>query len=196
MEENYVTVVSGLPRSGTSMMMRMMEFGGMPVLVDNVRQADADNPKGYYEFEPVKSLPENTAWLPDAQGKAVKMVYALLYQLPKDYSYRIIFMRRDLREVLKSQKVMLERMGNQDMGPDDKKMEEMFLNHLQQFEEWSFGQDNIKILNVSYNELMKDGTGICEQVSDFLDNSVDAERMKSVLDPSLYRNKKGNITGG
>ncbi|HFD38992.1 MAG TPA: sulfotransferase family protein, partial [Anaerolineae bacterium] len=95
-----ITIVSGLPRSGTSMMMKMLEAGGLPVLTDQIRAADEDNPKGYYEFERVKQIEHDQEWLPDAQGKAVKMIAALLKHLPPDYEYKIVFMQRDMQEVL------------------------------------------------------------------------------------------------
>jgi hypothetical protein len=94
MKRNTITIVSGLPRSGTSLMMMMLEAGGMPVLTDHIRTADADNPKGYYEFERVKAIERDQAWLKEADGKAVKMISALLKYLPQNYAYRIIFMRR------------------------------------------------------------------------------------------------------
>src|ERR1043165_1737839 len=107
-----ITVVSGLPRSGTSMMMKMLEAGGMSLLVDNLRTADDDNPAGYYEFEPVKKLSQGDFdWLEEAQGKAVKVIAALLADLPSAYTYQIIFMRRDMFEILASQNKMLLNRG-------------------------------------------------------------------------------------
>jgi len=111
MDRDTILIVSGLPRSGTSMMMKMLEAGGMAVLTDNIRTADQDNPRGYYEFERVKQIEHDTAWLPEAQGKAVKMIAGLLKHLPADYVYKIIFMQRDMDEVLASQRQMLVRRG-------------------------------------------------------------------------------------
>ena len=112
MDSKTVIIVSGLPRSGTSMMMKMLEAGGLKILTDNLREADANNPKGYYEFERVKQMKDgNLAWLPDAVGKVVKIVTGLIIYLPSDYKYKIIFMKRDLNEVLSSQKKMLGRLG-------------------------------------------------------------------------------------
>ena len=91
-ETESVTVVSGLPRSGTSMMMRILEAGGMDVLTDQIRTADVDNPRGYYEFEPVKKTKDDPSWIPEAAGKAVKMVYQLLYDLPDGFHYQILMM--------------------------------------------------------------------------------------------------------
>lgn len=106
---DFITVVSGLPRSGTSMMMQILEAGSMPILTDYIRKSDEDNPQGYYEFEPVKKNKDDPSWVSDGTGKAVKMVYRLLYDLPKDFEYRVIFMRRIIDEVLISQAKMLKR---------------------------------------------------------------------------------------
>src|SRR5215471_15035568 len=116
--EKEITIVSGLPRSGTSMMMRMLEMGGMPVIIDQVRQPDVDNPRGYYEFEPAKKTKTDTSWLNHAPGKAVKMVYRLLYDLPSKFTFRVLFMQRKLDEVLVSQRTLLVRQGNFDNADD------------------------------------------------------------------------------
>lgn len=104
MEQDLITIVSGLPRSGTSMMMSMLEAGGMDVLTDGIRGADEDNPRGYYEFERVKQIEHDKGWLSDARGKAVKMVAALLKYLPPEYQYQVVFVRRNMDEVLASQR--------------------------------------------------------------------------------------------
>ena len=120
-KRDYVIIVSGLPRSGTSMMMKAIHSGGIEPIIDHIRKADEDNPKGYYEFEPVKKTKEDTSWLADAPGSVVKMVYRLLYDLPGNYDYRVVFMQRDLKEVLASQKKMLDRSGKGRRGaiPDE-----------------------------------------------------------------------------
>ena len=97
-----IIVVSGLPRSGTSLMMQMLERGGVEVVTDNIRTADTDNPRGYYEFEQVKKIKGDASWLPGTRGKALKMVSQLLYELPASERYRIIFMERDLDETILS----------------------------------------------------------------------------------------------
>src|SRR5262249_56905877 len=106
-----IVVVSGLPRSGTSLMMQMLQVGGMPLLIDDLRPPDADNPNGYWEYEPVKCLQQDNFWIPKAEGKAVKVISALLQYLPPQHTYKIIFMQRPLPEILASQTVMLERRG-------------------------------------------------------------------------------------
>ena len=109
-----IIVVSGLPRSGTSMMMQMLEAGGLPIVTDHIRKADEDNPRGYYELEKVKKIKEDPSWLADCHGKAFKMVSALLYFLPKSRKFKVIFMKRNIEEMLASQRLMLMRLGKDD----------------------------------------------------------------------------------
>lgn len=184
----YVTIVSGLPRSGTSMMMRMLEAGGIPVLVDNIRVADDDNPRGYYEYEPVKQTKRDPSWVQSADGKAVKLVYRLLYDLPADTSYRVIFMRRNLDEVLASQRKMLAREGRGD-DVNDAEMAALFRSELARFENWVKSQPNFSIIDVDYNQLLADAKPVVQRTSEFLDGRVDAAAMCAVVDPTLYRNR-------
>lgn len=184
----FLTIVSGLPRSGTSMMMRMLEAGGMEVLIDNIRRADDDNPRGYYEFEPVKQTRRDASWIGPAQGKAVKMVYRLLYDLPANFEYRVLFMRRNLDEVLASQKKMLARGDSGDDVPDGE-MSELFRAELARFDRWIVSQGAFKIIDVRYNELLANPTPIVAQIAEFLDGGFDQQAMCGVVDPTLYRNR-------
>jgi hypothetical protein len=186
-----VTIVSGLPRSGTSMMMKMLEAGGLPALTDNIRTADKDNPKGYYEFERVKKLPEgDQAWLVDAQGKAVKIISALLEHLPQGYTYKIIFMRRQMGEILASQKQMLIRSGKPTDKVSDEKLAEMYQKHLAKLTAWFNGQSNISVLYVDYNEMLANPTPHLERLNHFLGDQLDVSKMAAVVDPNLYRQRK------
>lgn len=191
MSAKTVVVVSGLPRSGTSMMMKMLEAGGMPVLTDNVREADANNPKGYYEFERVKQMKDgDVAWLPEAAGKAVKIVTGLIAYLPPDYSYKIIFMQRDLAEVLSSQKKMLGRLGKGDDNIPDDKMAKTYEEHIKQVKAWLVRQTNIETLYVNYNAMIADPTESLRNVNEFLGGGMDVRRMAAVVDNDLYRERK------
>lgn len=183
-----ITVVSGLPRSGTSLMMKMLEAGGIPPLIDEVRTADIDNPKGYYEYERVKQLPNDVAWLPEADGKAVKMVSMLLYELPKDRSYQVVLMRRAMPEILASQKKMLLRR-NKDMHVDDAEMKELFEAHLQNLQGWLKLQTHLQVLEVWYNDMMKQAVLEAKRVNQFLGGRLDETAMAGVVDESLYRNR-------
>jgi len=186
---NFITIVSGLPRSGTSMMMRMMEAGGLQVLVDHVRQPNEDNPKGYYEFEPVKQTKKDAAWVQTAPGKAVKLVYRLLYDLPAGFEYRVIFMRRNLDEVLASQKVMLVRDGRVNPAVQDEQIAKLFKSELAQFEAWIAKQPSFKMLEVNYNGLLASPAEQVGEINSFLGGTLNVEAMAQVVDPTLYRNR-------
>ena len=134
--KDHIIVVSGLPRSGTSMMMKMLEAGGLEILTVNLREADANNPKGYYEFEQVKKIKEDSTWLPDAIGKVVKIVTGLITFLPAEYNYKVIFMERELGEILSSQKKMLGRLGKGDDNIPDDRMAKIYQEHLKQVNTW------------------------------------------------------------
>ena len=186
---DFVTIVSGLPRSGTSMMMRMLEAGGMSAMTDNLRVADEDNPRGYYEFEPVKKTAEDASWLNDAPGKVVKMVYRLLYDLPADRHYRVVFMRREMDEILASQKKMLERSGRAENSPSDEEIAALFESQLKSFFEWEAAQSHIEMIQVKYNDLLSDPTAETQAIKEFLGISLDTDAMNQVVDPQLYRNR-------
>ena len=190
MAQEFVTLVSGLPRSGTSMMMKMLEAGGMQVLADHVRTPDEDNPEGYYEFERVKQIEHDHAWLEDARGKVVKMISALLRHLPPTYHYKVVFMRRTLEEVLASQRQMLVRRGKPTDTTSDAKMAEFFSNHLRRVEAWLAEQPNIDVVYISYNELMAEPEAHCAEVARFLGLPLDPKRMVSVASGALYRQRR------
>lgn len=187
MKTETITIVSGLPRSGTSMMMKMLAAGGLEPLTDNIRTADEDNPKGYFEFERVKQIENDKAWLEDARGRVVKLISALLKHLPPSYTYKVIFMRRAMPEILASQRQMLIRRGERaDTVPDDK-MAAMFNKHVAQVEAWLAAQPNIDVLFVSYNDVMKDSRPRAEQINAFLGGALEVDEMVSVVDRALYR---------
>ena len=189
-QDEIVTIVSGLPRSGTSMMMQMIDKGGMPALKDEIRVADEDNPKGYYEFEPVKKTKEDPSWLERAGGKVVKMVYRLLYDLPSGYSYRVVYMRRKLEEVVASQNVMLERSGKEGGGLGDDKLLGVFRAEIDKSNKWLADQPNFEILYVNYNEMLKDPAPLVTKLNEFLGGNLSTEAMMGVVDPTLYRQKR------
>ena len=188
-KRDYVILVSGLPRTGTSMTMKAIHAGGIEPIVDNIRKADEDNPKGYYEFEPVKKTKEDASWLNDAPGKVVKMVYRLLYDLPAEFQYRVVFMRRDIKEVLASQNKMLERSGKSGGGISDEQMEALFAAELAKCEKWLAEQPNFSILSVVHRDMINDAATQVQKINDFLDGGLDTEAMASTVDPALYRNR-------
>jgi hypothetical protein len=186
-----IIVVSGLPRSGTSMMMKMLESGGLTILTDKIREADDDNPLGYYEFEPVKQLKDGeSAWVQNAQGKVVKVISYLLPKLPGDHKYHVIFMQRELDEVLASQRKMIIRRGEDPDKIDDEKMKTILGNHLSEIEEWIEEQDNISCIDMPYSKIVENPQPYVEQLVQFLGCTLDLDAMIQTVDPNLYRQRK------
>lgn len=175
------------------MMMKILEAGGLQVFTDNQRIADEDNPKGYYELEQVKALKDgDDSWLKDAPGKVVKVISSLLEYLPSNYKYKVIFMRREIPEILASQKQMLIRRGESSDG-DDGKMAEMFQEHLKRVRVWLANQPNMDILYVDYNALMADPAPQIKALAGFLGLTDQLDAMLAVPDKKLYRQKANSV---
>jgi hypothetical protein len=189
MSQERITIVSGLPRSGTSLMMQMLEAGGMPILSDYRRAADADNPGGYYEYEPVKQLKNNPASIEAARGKAVKIISELLTAVPPQYSYVVIFMRRSMAEILASQRQMLIRRGKEAGGIDDAALGTLFEKHLRRVESWLAQQPHMHVCYISYNELVASPTSHIQTINRCLDGQLDEQRMAHMIDQNLYRQR-------
>lgn len=187
-----IIIVSGLPRCGTSMMMQMLKEGGMSVVTDNIRKADRDNPRGYFEFEKVKKIKEDVSWLDDCRGKAFKMVSELLYHLPENRQYKIIFMTRDMKEMLASQRVMLERLGQGGNGVSDEDMSEIFRKHLIKIKDWLERQANMDVIHIGYNDIVKNPFEKAKAINLFLNGRLNSEKMAGVIDTSLYRQKQNH----
>jgi len=184
-----ITIVSGLPRSGTSLMMQMLDAGGLPVLSDGERKADTDNPKGYLEWERIKQLPKDPSLIAAAEGKVVKVISQLILSLPADHYYRVVFMQRPLPEVLKSQDEMLRRRGNTDSITDTSAIEEAFQRHLIEANKWLASQANMQVLRVHYHRVLREPKAVAEEVAAFLPAPLDIEAMVGQVDGSLYRNR-------
>jgi hypothetical protein len=185
-----VVVVSGLPRSGTSMAMKMLEAGGLELVIDHEREADEDNPKGYYEDERVKDLERSTdrAWVREARGKGIKVISRLLRSLPLDSRYRVVLMRRDLDEVLASQRKMLERRGEPD-GVDDARMRELFEKDLWQAS-WflKHHRANFEWIDLHYRHVLVDPEREARRIAELV-GGLDVRKMAEMVDPELYRNR-------
>jgi hypothetical protein len=184
-----IVVVSGLPRSGTSLMMQMLRAGGMPLLIDDRRPADADNPNGYWEYEPVKRLQQDNSWIPKAEGKAVKVISALLPYLPPHHTYKIIFMQRPMQELLASQAVMLERRGAQGGKADEQTLGTVFAQHLDHTERWLATQQHMTVLYVHYHETIAAPEATAARVAHFLDLPLAIDAMARAIDPRLHRQR-------
>ena len=173
------------------MMMGMLEAGGVEILTDGLRKADEDNPKGYFEFEPVKQLAQDGSklWLEDAPGKAIKVISELLKELPSGFSFRLIFMSRNLEEVIASQNKMLVRRGEPPAAGDDEKMLLLFEKHLEKVEQWIDLQPHLEVLFLDYQKVLEDPDGQAEQIKAFLQRELDLTKMARVVDRQLYRNR-------
>ena len=189
-----IVVVSGLPRSGTSMVMSMLEAGGLPLLTDDVREADEDNPKGYFELEKVKDLAEteDKSWLKDARGKAVKVISHLLKELPEENFYRIIFARRNLQEIVTSQNIMLKRQAEANPVEDAKAME-LYRKHIVNVRFLVRRTANLEMLELAYTEALDDPENVAEQINRFLGGKLSTKAMSTVVDRRLYRNRKEQL---
>jgi hypothetical protein len=178
-----VTIVTGLPRSGTSMLMQMLAAGGLPVLVDNRRPADIDNLRGYFEYEPVKSIGSDNSWLDDAIGRAVKVVAPLLLRLPLDRRYNILFMRRKLDAVLRSQDRMLRRRGYETDDVQD------WLPRLAHLEEegllWCAKTANCRTLHLQYEDVVAASAEACQSIRSFLARELDLAAMAATVERTL-----------
>ena len=186
-----IVVVSGLPRSGTSMTMKMLEAAGLEIVTDGVRTADEDNPKGYYELERVKNLAKETdrSWLGDARGKVVKIISYLLKELPPGNNYDVIFMRRDLGEVLASQGKMLVRRG-ESSGTDDDKMRELYESDLWKVSYLVKHSPWLRSIDVRYRDVLEDPRVQAKRIAEFLGRSLPIDKMVEVVDARLYRNRR------
>jgi len=186
-----IVVVSGLPRSGTSLAMRMLEAGGMPVLTDGVRAADVSNPNGYYELERVKTLDArgDTAWLGEARGRAIKIISFLLTWLPETYDYRVVFMDRRLDEVMASQDAMLLQRGEQAVADAQRTAAALYDEHLRQVERFLARRACFSVLRLEYAAVVDRPADAAARLAAFVRQPLDVARMAAVADPALYRNR-------
>jgi hypothetical protein len=183
-----ITIVSGLPRSGTSLMMQMLAAGGMALLTDLERKPDIDNPRGYCEWEPIKLLHQEPNRIAQAEGKAVKVISELLLSLPQGKNYKLIFMERPLPEVLASQDEMLKRRGSVELV-DTALVSSAFRDHMREVADWLEHRIDIPVCRMGYRKVLGDPTGSAKAVRDFLDRDLNVEAMALAVDPSLYRNR-------
>ena len=184
-KKDQIVVVSGLPRSGTSLMMQMLDKGGADILTDNNRKPDESNPKGYYEYNPVMSIHKNNDWLEFAQNKSVKIVAPLLKFLDPKYRYKIIFMNRDLNEVVKSQQKMIGK------DPETLPMH-LFENYkklLKLVEFWKDKEPGVELVYINYKDALNNTEEVIEKVSTFIGIELNKEEMAACVDNTLYRNR-------
>jgi len=194
-EEKIITIVSGLPRSGTSMMMQMLVAGGLGAYSDNKRLADEDNPLGYLEHEDATKLASDRSWIPKARGRVVKIVAQLLPYLPDDEHYRVIFMHRDLREVVASQRTMLERLGRSGADLDETKLGDTLRTQVESVLKWLNAKPNAKCLHVRYEDAVSNAAGLTGRVNIFFSDRLSAPAMTAAINPRLRRQQAGATQG-
>lgn len=184
--DTTIVIVSGLPRSGTSLIMNMLSTAGIDIVTDANRRPDIDNPRGYFEDERVKHLPSDSGWLNKCKGKAVKIVSPLLDNLPLDENYKVIFVHRKLNEVMASQKKMIQRLSPEKQAKNDTGIERAFINHLRKIEKWLF-DNNINTLYLWYGDIIQNSLVNAEKIGTFLGKKFDYKRMADIVDDQLYR---------
>jgi hypothetical protein len=184
-----ITIVSGLPRSGTSLMMQMLVAGGMTSLSDGEPTADADNPRGYLEWERIKQLPNDPGCIAEAEGKVVKVISRLLLSLATGHEYRVIFMQGSLSEVLASQDQMFGRPGTYKEGANRAAMAAAFEKHLREVYAWLGGKPYVKSIRVVYHDVLEHPEDVSRNLAEFLGVSLNVEAMTRQVDASLYRNR-------
>ncbi len=188
--QGTIYVVSGLPRSGTSMVMQMLEKGGLPIFTDKERKADENNPKGYYEHEAVKNLERNHKFLEGATDKVVKVVANLLPSLPPKFNYKVVFIERDLDEVLASQRKMLHRLGKKtqdEVYPTG--LMSAFERQLIKAKQWADRQPNVEVLYLQHAEVLSQPFMTAMQLHEFFNNELLPELMAQVPEEALHREK-------
>jgi hypothetical protein len=176
------------------MMMKMLEAGGLPIMTDQIRTADEDNPKGYYEYERVKDLDkagQSKEWLKEARGKVIKIISFLLSELPNENFYQIIFMHRNLDEVLASQnKMLINRGEGGNAGADDERMKINYEKHVRKTQVLILNRPNMEVLNVEYHQTLNDPQGCANTIKQFLGLEINIQDMRNAVDTTLYRNRK------
>ena len=186
-----ITIVSGLPRSGTSLAMQMLAAGGLPILTDGVRAADVNNPRGYYEWEKIKQLHQEPASIAEAEGKAVKVISALLFSLPADREYRVLFLLRPVEEIAASQAAMISNLGTQAPALAASAMKAALVAHRNQVLAWLDRQPHLKVLKIDYLELLARPAESALAIAKFLELPLDTEAMAAQVVPSLHRQHAG-----
>lgn len=169
--------------------MRMLHAGGLEVMQDGERTADEDNPKGYFEFERVKQIKNDKAWLPDAKGKVVKAISLLLMEMPPGFEYRVVFMERAIPEVLASQRKMMIRRGENPDTTEDERMAAIYEKHLAQVKKWIAESSNVDAVYVPYAGVVESPAEEAARVNAFLGGILDEDAMTAAVDPALYRNR-------
>ena len=192
-------IVSGLPRSGTSLMMQMLSAGGLPAMTDGERVADDDNPEGYFEWEAIKQIQKRPELLDEEglDGKAIKVISMLLTSLPSKHDYRVVFMMRPVAEIAASQAKMIERLGTDGASLGVEQLQAQLTRHRDQTVRWLRSAKNVQTLPLDYTELVKDPRTMSDRVVQFLGEDLlpDCELMTRAVRPELYRQRQPDPQG-
>jgi hypothetical protein len=191
MNNSQIIIVSGLPRSGTSLMMQILHSGGIPILCDNEVLPDESNPRGYFEYSPVKNSFKDISWIPQAHGKAVKVITQLIPCIKTDVKIKIIFMERELKEVIQSQHKMILQKNNKTSQSNlfDQKLIDTYTAQISKVEDWIQEKSQIEYIKIKYNQLINNPKYSIEQINTFLSIELNMNKIIEVIDPNLYRNK-------
>lgn len=181
---NEIFVVSGLPRSGTSMMMQMLEAAGMDLVFDSERPVDENNPRGYFEFEKVKFLGKENKWLEGIKGKAIKILFHQLQYLPAYLNYKIIFMKREMDKIIISQNKMLKSYGKP-VSEENDHIKSVFNKELEQIKRWLNEQENIDVLYIKYEDVLTSTNDIAKEVARFVNVEPALEKMCKIVNPAF-----------
>ncbi len=190
-QRDFATVVSGVPRSGTSLVMQMLGAGGVPLLTDDARVADEDNPRGYFEYAPVKASARDLGWFARAPGRAVKVIHSLLSLLPRETELRIVFVERDLGEVLRSQARMLARAGAPAAGEvDEARLAEIFAGQIREALADAGRRPRVAVLRLEHRDLLERPDVAAARMAAFLGGGLDIQAMIRCVEPALHRNRE------
>jgi tetratricopeptide (TPR) repeat protein len=185
-----IIVVSGLPRSGTSLIMQMLHQGGIDCFTDHIREADENNPHGYYEHELVKKLPMDVSWLNQVVNKCVKIISPLLFYLPDKYNYRVIFIERTFDEIALSQKRMLQRKGKKiNEANYPLQLIDAFNQNKNKVNNWLNTQKNVSFIKIDFNETVKNPENTTNQIIKFINKPLNKNKMIKAIKPELYRER-------
>ena len=186
---DHVTIVSGFPRSGTSMMMQILQAGGMPVLCDDISRANEHNPRGYLEYSKTRTIVKDSSWIKDAKGMAIKVMAVHLRFIPPEHNYRVIFMRRNVDEIIFSREIMSRKSGRSIAIGVPEFNPEWYNRILNRCSEWMLSQNNIVTYYCDYNDMISNTKEGIDRLNDFLIPNLDTNAMISAVDPKLYRQR-------
>ncbi len=189
LDKNLNYIVSGLERSGTSMLMQILHAGGVPLAFDNsTRPPDESNPKGYFELEGgkiINKLMEETFSFEEFKGQFIKITAYGLKFLPAGH-YRVIYSERNIEEIMDS----MEKMARiKDAKRSDTR--DVFVKLNKMIKDLILNREDTDVLVVNYNQILANPKDSIQEIHEFLDSSdFNLEQMVSCVDQKLYRKRR------